>query len=177
MARHARRKSSTGIYNVMLRGEPLFTEEGDYDAFVERMAQYFMDNAKIYAYCLTDKAACFILKESDKGISRDMKPFVTSYARYYNRKHETAGSVFKDRFKSEPIETKKYLLESMAVMHNLYELLICDAYTGDDDILNGGGVCAGREVLKLIGGRKKYISAMEGENIVLTPFYGVLKKS
>ena len=176
MARRARVKSSTGIYNVMLRGESLFTGEADYDAFVERMAQYFMGDAKIYAYCLTDNAACFILKESENGISRDMKPFLTSYARYYNRAHEMTGNVFTDRFKSEPVESKEYLLESMTVMHKLYELLVCDAYTGDDDILNGGGLCAAKEVLKLIGGRKKYISAMEKEDTALTPFYSVLKK-
>lgn len=176
MARRAREKSSTGIYNVMLRGEKLFTEEADYDAFIDRMAQYFMDDAKIYAYCLMENTACFILKESKNGISKDMKPFVTSYARYYNKAHGENGKVFLDRFKSEPIETKEYLLKSMVVMHKLYELLVCEAYTGDDDILNGNGLCADKEVIKLIGSKKKYIKAMEKDNTELTAFYNVLKK-
>ena len=175
MARKAREKSSLGIYNIMLRGDDLFKTEADYDAFIECMAQYFMGDASICAYCLTDNAACFILKESENGVSSDMKPFVTSYARYCNRTRGTKGSVFTDRFKSEPINDKNYLLQSMTVMHKLYLLLNRDAYTGDDDILNGDGLCDSKTALKLIGSKKKYISAMESDDTALTPFYNVLK--
>lgn len=40
------------------------------------------------------------------------------FAMKYNQKENTIGHVFQDRFKSEPIETEKYLLEVVRYVHN-----------------------------------------------------------
>lgn len=175
MARKAREKSPIGVYNVMLRSNgKLFCNEEDYDEFIDRLAMYFMDDAKIYAYCLMENAVCMVIKESDKGISYDMKPFITSYARYYNNTYNQSGDVFSDRFKSEPLYDKDDICKAVVTTHNLYELLGADAYTGDDDLLDGNGLCDAKEVFAQFGSKKSYTKAMS-ENPELSGFYNVLK--
>ena len=176
MARKAREKSPIGIYNVMLRGNgQLFCNEEDYDEFIDRLAMYFMDDAKIFAYCLMENAVCMVIKESEKGISRDMKPFTTSYARYFNGAYEKTGDVFADRFKSEAIADKNGVCDAIVMTHNLYELLGADAYTGDEDLLDGNGLCDAKSAFAYFGSKSKYVMAMNSDDIVLSGFYNVLK--
>lgn len=177
MARKAREKSPIGIYNVMLRGNgALFKEDGDYDEFLERLALYFTDEARILAYCLTENAVCMVIKESGQGISKDLKPFVTSYARYYNNAYEEEGGVFADRFKSEPLYDGKDVRNAVVATHNLYEYLGADAYTGDEDLLDGDGLCDAKTVFSYFRPKSKYTQAMTDDEIVYGAFYNVLKK-
>lgn len=177
MARKAREKSPIGIYNVMLRAnDVLFREDEDYDEFLERLAQYFMGEASVLAYCLTENAVCMVIKESEQGISKDMKPFITSYARYYNNAYEASGDVFADRFKSEPIYDGKGVRNAVVATHNLYEYLGCDAYTGDEDLLDGNGLCDSKTVFSYFRSKSNYTQAMNDDEIVYGAFYNVLKK-
>lgn len=177
MARKAREKSPIGIYNVMLRAnDVLFREDGDYDEFLERLALYFVDGARVLAYCLMENAVCMVIKESEQGISKDMKPFITSYARYYNNAYEGAGDVFNDRFKSEPIYDAKGVREAVVATHNLYEYLGADAYTGDEDLLDGDGLCDSKTVFSYFRPKSKYTQAMAADEIAYGAFYNVLKK-
>lgn len=105
MARKAREKSSTGIYAIVLRGSG--------DVFrTEEMRGAFCDAAKKYlgrgliGAVFSDNRVDMLVRESDKGISLDMKPLITSFARTYNRENETDGKVFADRFRSVPVEAK-----------------------------------------------------------------------
>ncbi len=105
MARKAREKSSTGVYAVILRSE--------YDVFSEtQMQELFTDIAKNYlsdelmGIKLQPRRAELLVRESENGISYDMKPIIISFARAYNREQNIDGKVFSDRFKSVPVETK-----------------------------------------------------------------------
>lgn len=120
MARKAREKSSTGMYNIILKSrEVLFKNEEDYNFFITILKDYI--NAA-YAFALTPYYICLAVKESDKGISLDMKPLITKYARYYNRTYHTPGKLFEDRFKSEPINDEKELKNSIAIISNIADL-------------------------------------------------------
>lgn len=115
MARKAREKSSTGIYAVMLRGyEDIFESEDMRQAFKAAANKYL--GAGLMGIRFLNARADMLVCESDKGISLDMKPLVTSFARTYNRKTGTDGKVFADRFKSVPIETKKLERECKAYL-------------------------------------------------------------
>lgn len=115
MARKAREKSSTGIYAVMLRGyEDIFESEDMRQAFEAAANKYL--GAGLMGIRFLNARADMLVCESDKGISLDMKPLVTSFARTYNRKTGTDGKVFADRFKSVPIETKKLERECKAYL-------------------------------------------------------------
>ncbi len=120
MARKAREKSSTGMYNIILKSnEVLFKNEEDYNFFISILKDYI---TAVYAYALTPYYICLAVKESDKGIGLDMKPLITKYARYYNRTYQTPGKLFEDRFKSEPINGEKELKNSVAIISNIADL-------------------------------------------------------
>ena len=105
MARKAREKSSTGVYAIVLRGNGEIFKSG-------KLREAFYDTAKKYlrrgliGVVFSDDRADMLVRESAAGISMDMKPLITSFARTYNRENETDGKVFVDRFRSVPVESR-----------------------------------------------------------------------
>ena len=105
MARKAREKSSTGVYAVVLRGNgKVFKREEMREAFHIAAKKYLKKG--LIGVVFSDSRADMLVRESDKGLSMDMKPLVTSFARTYNRENETDGKVFADRFRSVPVESR-----------------------------------------------------------------------
>ena len=115
MARKAREKSSTGIYAVVLRGnEEIFKTEAMREAFSEAAKKYL--GRGLIGVVYADDHADMLVRESEKGISMDMKPLMTSFARTYNRENGSDGKVYRDRFKSVPVETRTLLRACRAYM-------------------------------------------------------------
>lgn len=103
MARQARVISETGVYAVILRGiTDIFKEENMRNTFHECSKKYFDDG--LLGIRFYDNCVHMLVIESEDGISKDMKPLVTSFARTYNRETGNTGKVFADRFKSVPVE-------------------------------------------------------------------------
>ncbi len=115
MAREARKISSKGMYTVILRGERLFKGEEDRKVFLELLERYF-EGGEVFGYDLSDREIRLVVKETPKGISMTMKPLITSYARYFNRTHNTEGKLFSGRFISEPIESEKERDEAVVAL-------------------------------------------------------------
>lgn len=108
MARTARVKSNTGKYAILLKGidEDVFKAAEKKDAF-RGVAEEYLGNALLGIRFFSDRTV-MIVKESENGISRDMKPVLIKFARAYNRDKNTEGKVFADRFKSVPIENSEF---------------------------------------------------------------------
>ena len=105
MARKAREKSSTGIYAVVLRGnEEIFKTEAMREVFSAAAKKYL--GRGLIGVVYSDDRADMLVRESEKGISMDMKPLMTSFARTFNRENGSDGKVYRDRFKSVPVETR-----------------------------------------------------------------------
>lgn len=103
MARKAREKSGTGIYAVSLKGQTdVFKTASMRETFSEGCQKYLGEGLMAIRFH-KDKAE-MLIKESEKGISMDMKPLITSFARAFNRENGDCGKVFADRFKSVPVE-------------------------------------------------------------------------
>lgn len=103
MARTARVISSTGKYAVMLKGvTDVFSDDDMKEAFKEAAEKYIGDG--LLGIRFSDNRVDMLVEESEKGISMDMKPLITSFARTYNRENDFEGKVFADRFKSVPVE-------------------------------------------------------------------------
>ena len=118
LARKAREKSNTGIYHILLRANnKLFLNEGDREYFVSLLKQYFRDGVSIYGYRIEQERVHIVLKENTKTISEALKPFCTSYARYFNRIHSIDGKLFDGRFKSEPIEDDETLAKVLGYLY------------------------------------------------------------
>jgi putative transposase len=121
MARHARKKSSSGVYHVIVRGanrQEIFHDEEDRLKFLDILQKYKAKSGlTFYAWCLMGNHVHFLVKEGSESISVVMKRIGVSYASYYNWKYKTTGHLFQNRFKSENVETVNYLLTVTRYIH------------------------------------------------------------
>ncbi|NTW72368.1 MAG: transposase [Eubacteriaceae bacterium] len=122
MARSPREQSKSNFYHVMIRGNArrnIFNDDEDKQKILVTVKKILDENViSLYAYCVLDDHAHFIVEDTTEDISNVMKRINISYAAYFNRKYHSAGQVFYDRFKSECIENEKYLLEAIRFIHN-----------------------------------------------------------
>ncbi|CCZ07957.1 transposase [uncultured Culturomica sp.] len=128
MPRHARQRSITDIYHVMLRGidrTVIFLENDDRQMFLNLLRQQASPEFKIYCYCLMTNHIHLIL-ESQK-LSKYMHHLATGYALWFNHKYARRGYLYQDRFKSEAIENESYLLQCFRyILQNPIKAGVCD---------------------------------------------------
>ena len=121
MPRTARQKSPSHIYHIITRGinkQDLFLNFEDRWKYLHILS----DNARkfsysLYAYCLMSNHVHLLINEQNASISEIMKCIDTSYAVYFNRKHERTGYVFQNRFLSEAVDSQYYLLAACRYIH------------------------------------------------------------
>ncbi|ABR49994.1 transposase [Alkaliphilus metalliredigens QYMF] len=58
-----------------------------------------------------------MLKEGKEPLEQIMRRISGSYVYWYNKKYERVGTLFQDRFKSEPVETESYFLTVIRYIH------------------------------------------------------------
>ncbi|WP_453993335.1 REP-associated tyrosine transposase [Bacillus nitroreducens] len=121
MPRMARVISKTGVYHVMWRGanrQEIFHDDEDRRLFLDILKKYkFKLNMRFYAWCLMSNHVHLLVKEGDESISTTMQRMGVSYAGYYNGKYRTTGHLFQDRFRSEVVEKRSYLLTVVRYIH------------------------------------------------------------
>lgn len=122
MSRQAREKSQTGLYHIISRGisrQNIFEEDEDYRYFLRLLEIVKQQNEFfIYAYCLMSNHVHMFIKEKETGdVSAIMHKILTRYAGWYNRKYLRSGSLFGNRYKSEPVEDDGYLLTLIRYIH------------------------------------------------------------
>jgi len=121
MPRKARVKSKNGIYHIMLRGanrQEIFHDDEDCIKFLDIIEKYKrVSEMGLFAWCLMSNHVHLLLKEGNEPISITMKRIGVSFVGYYNWKYRTTGHLFQDRFKSENVETQKYLLTVIRYIH------------------------------------------------------------
>ena len=114
MPRQARKKSSAGIYHIMLRGvnqQQIFEDGEDCDKFLQVLKDCkAISEFKLFAYCLMGNHIHILLQETNEPIELLMKRIATRFVYWYNIKYQRVGHLFQDRFKSEPIENDAYFL-------------------------------------------------------------------
>lgn len=121
MPRQARKKSSAGIYHIMLRGvnqQQIFEDSEDCDKFLQ-VLKYCkaISEFKLFAYCLMGNHIHILLQETNEPIELLMKRIATRFVYWYNIKYQRVGHLFQDRFKSEPIENDAYFLTVLRYIH------------------------------------------------------------
>lgn len=130
MARQARKESSTGIFHVMMRGinhQNIFEEPEDYYQFIatlDRMRVHYDEdgspsgiNCTYYAYCLMSNHFHLLIREREERVGETIKRIAGSYVYYYNRKYGRDGHLFKERFKSEPVNDMSYFTTLLRYIH------------------------------------------------------------
>lgn len=130
MPRQSRQPSGTGIYHVMMRGinhQNIFEDPEDYYQFIitlDRMRVRFDDDGKpcgtnctYYAYCLMSNHFHLLIREREESVGETIKRIASSYVYYYNRKYGRDGHLFKERFKSEPVNDMAYFTVLLRYIH------------------------------------------------------------
>ena len=130
MPRQARKESGTGIFHVMMRGinhQNIFEDEEDNYQFIntlDRMRVRYDDegnpcgsNCTYYAYCLMSNHVHLLIRERDESIGDTIKRIASSYVYYYNHKYLRDGHLFKERFKSEPVNDMAYFTILLRYIH------------------------------------------------------------
>lgn len=120
MARQARKRSTTGIYHVMLRGidkRNVFLHDNDKMVFMKKLLRA-KENANfgLYGYCLMDNHIHLLIHESEEiGIS--IKRITVGYVSWHNNTYGRVGHLFQNRYLSEPIESEGYLVHVLRYIH------------------------------------------------------------
>jgi len=121
MPRHARRKSKTGIYHVILRGtnrQIIFEDKEDNDKAIEILSKYrAICGYRLFAYCLMGNHIHLLIKTEKEDIDLIVKRIACNYVYWYNLKYRRIGSLFQDRYKSETVESDRYLLAVLRYIH------------------------------------------------------------
>lgn len=115
MPRMPRKKSSTGIYHIMMRGvdrQNLFLCDADRAFFINTLFKVKQtSDFLLFAYCLMDNHVHLLMQVQNESLDHIMKRLGVTYAGYFNWKYQIQGHVFQDRFRSECVETDSYFLD------------------------------------------------------------------
>ncbi len=121
MPRQARKKSESGIYHIILRGnnrQKIFKDEEDHHRFLQTLKRYKeISGYELYAYCLMGNHVHLLLRSGKEPLEQLMRRLCSSYVHWYNKKYERIGNLFQDRFKSEPVEDDAYFLTVLRYIH------------------------------------------------------------
>ncbi|MEW5919664.1 MAG: transposase [Bacillota bacterium] len=121
MPRAARQRSESGIYHIIVRGtnrQEIFHDDHDRIRYLETLKRFKINDAyKVLGWCLMSNHIHLLLQESKEDIADIMKRIGVSFVWYYNRKYNTIGHLFQDRYKSEAVERDAYLLAVIRYIH------------------------------------------------------------
>ena len=114
----------------MMRGinhQNIFEDQEDYYQFLitlDMMAQSYEPdgtpsgrNYILYAYCLMSNHIHLLIREREDTIGMAIKRIASSYVYYYNHKYSRDGHLFRERFKSEPVNDMAYFVTLLRYIH------------------------------------------------------------
>ena len=132
MARKPRGGSFTGYYHIIVRGvgkQILFEDERDFSFYLTILEKYSTETkVSVCAYCLMENHVHLLVCGEKDALALLMKKMGVCYAAHYNRKYERTGHLFQDRYMSEPVESKIYLLTVFRyILNNPVVAGICPA--------------------------------------------------
>ena len=121
MPRTARKISKTGLYHIIIRGvnkETIFIDDEDRVIFLRLLKYYKTElNCKIYSYCLMSNHVHLLVEDKNLKVGQLMKNITCVYAGEFNKKYNRIGHLFQDRYKSQNVEDKSYLVCLIRYIH------------------------------------------------------------
>lgn len=136
--RNPRNFLKSSFFHVITQGidkENIFKEKRYKEQYINLLRKAIKEvDVKIKSYCIMDNHAHLLCSTNNvKNISKLMQKVNTSYAKYYNyMENGRVGYVFKGRFLSEPIDSKRYLINCIKYIHlnpvKAHMVLNCEEY-------------------------------------------------
>lgn len=114
---------NTSFFHIMSQGinkEYIFNSEEDKDKYMKIIEETKEEiEIIILAYCIMSNHVHILFCEDNvEQLAKFMHKVNLLYAKYYNKKYERVGYVFRDRYKTQPILTEKYLYTCVKYIHN-----------------------------------------------------------
>lgn len=121
MARRPRVAFKGAVYHVCFRGNArkrIFVDNRDRCRFLASLADRVHDfQVRHYLYCLMTNHVHLLLETPCANISQFMESLLTSYAVYFNLRHDRCGHLTQGRFKSPLVQGDEYLLRLSRYIH------------------------------------------------------------
>jgi REP element-mobilizing transposase RayT len=121
MPRHARIDIPGLLQHVIVRGierRPIFLDDQDREAFLSRLRILLLETeTDCYAWALLDNHLHLLLRPRQRTLAEIMRRLLTGYAVVFNLRHNRAGHLFQNRYKSIVCNNDPYLLELVRYIH------------------------------------------------------------
>ena len=122
ISRIARKYKNSSFFHVIVQGinkEYIFHEERFKKMYLKQISRFTKElNIEIIAYCIMSNHAHFlIMTKNIEDLSKLMQKVDSMYAKYYNYSQNRVGYVFRDRFLSEVIDSKRYFIQCIKYIH------------------------------------------------------------
>ena len=121
MPRNARLDMPGLLQHVIVRGiekRDIFLDDEDRGSFLVRFSGLLTDTeTKCYAWSLMSNHFHLLVVPTQISLARFMRRLLTGYAVTFNRKHNRAGHLFQNRYKSIVCEEETYLMELIRYIH------------------------------------------------------------
>jgi REP element-mobilizing transposase RayT len=105
----------------MIRGierADIFRDDKDREHFLLRVGEIGKaSGTRILAWVLMNNHVHLLLFSGSSGLPKFMRRLLTGYALWFNRRHQRAGHLFQNRYKSIVCEEDQYLLELIRYIH------------------------------------------------------------
>ena len=112
----------------------------------------------ILAYCIMNNHAHFLIYSPQiEYIVKFMQRINTTYSRFYNKKFNRVGYVYRDRYKSQTIVDRKHLINCLIYIHNnplkagIVSRIQEYKYSSYLEFLNGGTIINDKSIKILFG--------------------------
>ena len=123
MPRSPRSYIKTSYFHVITQGinkDYIFENSDDIKHYIKTMYKLSQEQeVKILSYCIMNNHAhILVYVENLKQLSKYMQRLNTNYGKYFNKKYNRIGYVFRDRYKSEGIYSEKHLYNCMKYIYD-----------------------------------------------------------
>ena len=158
----------SGFFHIMVQGinkEYIFDKQDYKNMYLNLILKYGKKfKIMLLAYCIMDNHA-HLLIYTDKvyEMSAYMKMINSKFAKYYNAEKNRVGYVFRDRFNSQYIKDKNYLLRCLNYIHmnpvnaNMVSKPDYYIYSSYNDYLNKNNIVTDEVINRVFGEVEDYL--------------------
>ena len=114
---------NTSFFHIMVQGinkEYVFNNNKDKEKYLKIMkdTKEEINDIQIVSYCVMDNHVHILIYiEDTNNLIKFMHKVNLKYAKYYNKKYDRVGYVFRDRYKTQPIFYEKHLYQCIDYIH------------------------------------------------------------